>query len=42
MTHINRILIVLSVLTAIIPLSVAALLIEETHNLSAAMIWWMY
>ena len=42
MTHVNRLLIVLSVLTALIPLSIAVLVLQMTHTLGAQIIWMMY
>lgn len=42
LTHLNRLLVIFSLLTAIIPLSTAAMLLNEAHVLGATILWAMY
>lgn len=41
-THINRLLVILSLLMAVMPVLAVSLLLHGTHVLAAAMMWYVY
>ncbi len=42
LTHINRLLIVFSILTAMLPIVAVSLLVHGAHVLAGAVIWWAF
>ena len=40
--HVNRLLVIVSLLTAIMPVVAVSLLVHSAHVLAGAVIWWVF